>query len=179
MPPPLLTERLLIRAFEPEDLDQLHGVYGDPEVTRWIPPYPTLEHTRRALDLHVAAARNGRPAFWAVIERSSGDLMGDAGVAPLDGGPDLELGYTFGRRWWGQGYATEAARACVAEAFGPLGADRVVALIRPENAASIGVAEKLGLRREGSRPAHGGLEHLIYAASASGPASESSSSGSR
>jgi ribosomal-protein-alanine N-acetyltransferase len=179
MPLPLLTERLRIRAFEPDDLNALHEVYGDPEVTRWIPPYPTLEHTRRALDLHVAAARAGRPAFWAVVERSSGDLIGDAGLAPLDGGPDLELGYTLGRRWWGRGYATEAASACVAEAFGPIGAGRVVALIRPENVASIAVAEKLGLAHEGRRTAHGGAEHLLYAASASGPVSAGASSGSR
>ena len=178
MPLPLLTERLLIRAFEPEDLQALHEIYGDPEVTRWIPPYPTLEHTRRALGLHVAGGRNGGPAFWAVIERSSGDLIGDAGMAPLDGGPDLELGYTLGRRWWGRGYATEAAQACLAEAFGPLGTSRVVALIRPGNRASIAVAEKLGLCLEGRRAAHGGAEHLLYAASASGSDSEGASSGS-
>jgi [ribosomal protein S5]-alanine N-acetyltransferase len=179
MPLPLLTERLLIRAFEPDDLPALHAVYGDPEVTRWIPPYPTLEHTRRALDLHVRGARGGGPAFWAVIERSSGDLIGDAGLAPIEGGPEIELGYTLGRRWWGRGYATEAARACLDEAFGPLGIERVVALIRPGNHASIRVAEKLGLRREGRRVAHGGAEHLVYAASGSGPASEGTSSGSR
>jgi RimJ/RimL family protein N-acetyltransferase len=179
MPLPILTERLGIRAFEPEDLHALHAVYGDPEVTRWIPAYPTLEHTRRALDLHVRGARDGGPAFWAVIERSSGDLIGDAGLAPLDGGPDIELGYTLGRRWWGRGYATEAARACLAEAFGPLGVERAVALIRPGNRASIRVAEKIGLRHEGHRSAHGGAEHLVYAASTSGPASAGASSGSR
>lgn len=46
---PLLTERLELRAFDPDDLDALHAVYGDPEVTRFIPAYPTLEHTRRAV----------------------------------------------------------------------------------------------------------------------------------
>ena len=50
---PLLTERLELRAFEPADLEALHAVYGDPEVTRFIPAYPTLEHTRRALEIHV------------------------------------------------------------------------------------------------------------------------------
>ncbi len=178
MPLPLLTDRLRIRAFEPEDLRALHAVYGDPEVTRFIPPYPTLEHTRRALDLHVQAARDGRPAFWAVIERTSGELIGDAGMAPMEGGDDLELGYTLGRRWWGRGYATEAAGVCLAEAFGPIGVDRVVALIRPGNDASIAVAEKLGFRLEGRRLAHGGAEHLLYAASASEAGSAGASSGS-
>ena len=178
MPLPLLTERLRIRAFEPEDLHALHAVYGDPEVTRFIPPYPTLEHTRRALDLHVRAARDGRPAFWAVIERSTDQLIGDAGLAPMEGGGDLELGYTLGRRWWGCGYATEAARACLAEGFGPIGVERVVALIRPGNDASAAVVEKLGFQLEGRRLAHGGAEHLLYAASATGPGSAGASSGS-
>jgi ribosomal-protein-alanine N-acetyltransferase len=163
MPLPILTERLEIRAFEPTDLKALHAVYGDPEVTRWMPPYSTIEHTRRALDKHVAAGRAGGPALWAVVERSSGRLIGDAGLAPLDGvGPEVELGYTLGRRWWGLGYATEAARACLAEALGPLGLKRVVAVVRPENSASIHVLEKLGMTREGTRFAHG-AEHLLYA----------------
>jgi ribosomal-protein-alanine N-acetyltransferase len=160
---PILTERLEIRGFEPTDLHALHAVYGDPEVTRWMPPYPTIEHTRRALEKHVAAGRAGGAALWAVVERSSGELIGDAGFAPLDGvGPEVELGYTLGRRWWGLGYATEAARACLAEAFGPLGLKRVVAVVRPENDPSIHVLEKLGMTREGHRFAHG-ADHLLYA----------------
>jgi [ribosomal protein S5]-alanine N-acetyltransferase len=163
---PILTERLEIRAFEPSDLHALHAVYGDPEVTRWMPAYSTIEHTRRALEKHVAGGRAGGPALWAVVERSSGELIGDAGLALLDGvGPEVELGYTLGRRWWGRGYATEAARACLAEAFGPLGLKRVVAVVRPENDASIHVLEKLGMTREGTRFAHG-AEHLLYATSA-------------
>jgi [ribosomal protein S5]-alanine N-acetyltransferase len=160
---PIITERLELRAFEPADLHALHAVYGDPEVTRWMPPYPTIEHTRRALEKHVAAGRTGGAALWAVVERSSGELIGDAGLAALNGvGPEVELGYTLGRRWWGRGYATEAARACLAEAFGPLGLKRVVAVVRPENAASIHVLEKLGMTCEGTRFAYG-AEHLLYA----------------
>ena len=162
---PILTERLEIRLFEPTDLHALHAVYGDPEVTRWMPAYPTIEHTRRALDKHVAGGHAGGAALWAVVERSSGELIGDAGFAPLDGvGPEVELGYTLGRRWWGRGYATEAARACLAEAFGPLGLKRVVAVVRPENDASIHVLEKLGMTRQGTRFAHG-AEHLLYVTS--------------
>jgi [ribosomal protein S5]-alanine N-acetyltransferase len=159
---PLLTRRLELRAFEPSDLRALHAVYGDPEVTRWTPRYPTLEHTRRALEKHIEMTRAGEPAFWAVIERASGELIGDAGVVPLEEvASGAELGYTLGRRWWGLGYATEAARACLKEAFGPLRCDLVAAVVRPENTASIHVLEKLGMKREGTRFAHG-AEHLFY-----------------
>jgi [ribosomal protein S5]-alanine N-acetyltransferase len=163
---PLLTERLEIRAFEPSDLEALHAVYGDPQVTRFIPPYPTLEHTRRALDIHVREARAGNPAFWALIERGSGDLIGDAGLGLIEGiGPEIELGYTLGPRWWGRGYATEAACAVRDYALGPLALTEVLALVRPENAASIHVLEKIGMERAGTRHAYG-AEHLVYAARA-------------
>jgi ribosomal-protein-alanine N-acetyltransferase len=163
---PILTERLELRAFEPADLDALHAVYGDPEVTRFIPAYPTLEHTRRALDIHVREARAGNPAFWALIERESGDLIGDAGLGLIEGiGPEIELGYTLGPRWWGRGYATEAARAVCDHALGPLALGEVLALVRPANAASINVLEKIGMERLGTRHAYG-TEHLAYSARA-------------
>jgi RimJ/RimL family protein N-acetyltransferase len=163
---PLLTERLELRAFEPADLEALHAVYGDPEVTRFMPPYPTLEHTRRALDIHVREARAGNPAFWALIERESVDLIGDAGLGLIEGiGPEFELGYTLGPRWWGRGYATEAARAVRDHALGPLALPELLALVRPANAASINVLEKVGMERVGTRHAYG-AEHLVYAARA-------------
>jgi [ribosomal protein S5]-alanine N-acetyltransferase len=163
---PLLTERLVLRPFAPTDLEALHAVYGDPEVTRFIPAYPTLEHTRRALDIHVREARAGHPAFWALIERESGDLIGDAGLGLIEGiGPEFELGYTLGPRWWGRGYATEAARAVRDHAIGPLGLREVLALVRPANAASINVLEKIGMERVGTRHAYG-AEHLVYSARA-------------
>jgi [ribosomal protein S5]-alanine N-acetyltransferase len=176
VPLPLLTERLEIRAFKPTDLDALHAVYGDPEVTRWMPNYPTLEHTRRALEKHVAKALAGEPALWAVIERASGQLIGEAGFAAVGGAAsEVELGYTFGHRWWGRGYATEAARACLREALGPLGSERVIALVRPANTASIRVVEKLGMACEGTRFAHG-ARHLLYATPASAVARVSAGS---
>jgi ribosomal-protein-alanine N-acetyltransferase len=135
---PLVTERLELRAFEPDDLEALHAIYGDPEVTRFIPAYPTLEHTRRALDIHVREARAGNPAFWALIERESGQLIGDAGVG-------------------------QAARAVRDYALGPLALPEVLALVRPANAASINVLQKIGMERVGRRSAYG-AEHLVYGA---------------
>jgi [ribosomal protein S5]-alanine N-acetyltransferase len=163
---PLLTERLELRVFEPSDLDALHAVNGDPEVTRFMKPYPTVEHTRRALDVHVREARAGRPAFWAVIERSSGDLIGDAGVGLVDGiGPEFELGYALGTQWWGRGYATEAARAVRDYALGELALPEMLALVRPDNMASIKIVEKLGMERVGTRSSDGAV-HVVYAATA-------------
>ena len=74
-----------------------------------------------------------------------------------------ELGYTLGPRWWGRGYATEAARAVRDYALGPLALPEVLALVRPANAASINVLQKIGMERVGTRDAYG-AEHLVYAA---------------
>ena len=163
---PLVTERLELRAFEPSDLEALHAVYGDQDVTRFTNPFPTLDDTRRLLDIHVREAAAGNPAFWAVIERASGDLIGDAGVGLIDGiGPEYELGYTLGKPWWGRGYATEAARAVRDHALAQLGLPRVLAVVHPDNAASIHVLEKIGMVRVGPRDGEGD-EREVYAITA-------------
>jgi [ribosomal protein S5]-alanine N-acetyltransferase len=165
---PLVTERLVIRPFVAADLDALHAVYGDPEVTRWMPPYSELDDTRRALEIHIAEAAASRPAFWAVIDRASGELIGDAGLGLVEGGGgELGLGYTLGRAWWGRGYATEAARACLRYAFEELRLPEVLAVVRPENVASIRVLEKIGMQLRGRRVAYG-FEHLLYGARRAG-----------
>ena len=64
-------------------------------------------------------------------------------------GPEVEIAWIFGRQYWGKGYATEAARACLDYGLGELGIERIVAIIFPENAPSIRVAEKLGMTCEG------------------------------
>lgn len=65
------------------------------------------------------------------------------------GWPGFELGWVLAREHWGKGYAIEGARACLDYAFGPLGRDRVISLIRPANERSIRVAERLGERLAG------------------------------
>jgi len=66
-----------------------------------------------------------------------------------EGWPGLEVGWLVARSHWGRGLATEGGRASLAHAFETLGVDHVISLIRPDNAASIRVAEKLGERPEG------------------------------
>ena len=94
-----------------------------------------------------------------------GDLIGDAGVGLIDGVAEFELGYALGRRWWGRGYATEAALAVRDHALGELALPEVLALVRPDNAASIHVVEKIGMELVGTRHSDG-VEHLLYAATA-------------
>jgi ribosomal-protein-alanine N-acetyltransferase len=92
-------------------------------------------------------------AFWAVIERGTGELIGDAGLEITAHG--VELGYTLARTAWGRGLATEAGRLCVEAADGPLGLRRLVALADVGNPTSSRVLEKLGFVADGVVEAYG------------------------
>lgn len=158
---PLRGERVLLRPFETTDVPAAHGVYGDEEVMRYVgaggavPP----EETARMIAGYRRHQREHGFAFWAVVDRGSGALIGDAGIEVTEHGP--ELGYTLARTAWGQGLATEAARLCVAAAFGPLGMLRLVALADVENPASARVLEKIGFSRRGRTTAFGRAHHAF------------------
>lgn len=103
-----------------------------------------------------------------MVLKDSGELIGDCGctLQKVEGTNHVEVGYHVRRDLWGNGYATEAARACIEYAFTKLGVDRVISLIRPENLQSIRVAEKNGLVCE-KAIFRGGYVHGIYAKSKS------------
>jgi len=85
--------------------------------------------------------------LWAVVLRETGEVIGQCGLTwqDIDGSQRLEVGYLFNRRFWHQGFALEAARACRDLAFRELGADEVYAKIRDTNLASMNVAIRLGM----------------------------------
>jgi RimJ/RimL family protein N-acetyltransferase len=160
----LETTRLTLRPFTLDDVGAMHGVYGDPEVMRHVGDGPVADvaQTEAMLREYIAHQRAHGFSFWAVIERASDTVIGDAGLYLLEGrGPDIELGYTLRRSWWGRGYATEAAQALVRHAFVGLGVDQLVAVADPANPASIRVLEKLGMHYDGMREAYG-REHATY-----------------
>jgi ribosomal-protein-alanine N-acetyltransferase len=98
---------------------------------------------------------------WAVALKTTGDLIGRAGVWFPEGWPDIEAGWVIGREHWGSGYATEAGREGLRQAFACLGVSHVTSLVHPENLASRGVAEKLGGQVEKTE-AFRGHEVLFY-----------------
>lgn len=156
LPLPVDTERLTIRPYAETDLEAMHAIYGDAEAMRWVDgDYSTLDKTERALRMHIEMHARDGFAWWAVVLRATGQLVGEVGFGRLD--DEVEMGWTFRRDAWGNGYATEAGRAALAEAPDA----RVVAVIRRENVASIRVAEKLGFVPEGPRAVRG-REQLVY-----------------
>jgi [ribosomal protein S5]-alanine N-acetyltransferase len=160
----LETERLTLREFCTEDVDALSLILSDPETMRfYVKPFDrqgTEEWIARNRQRYV---KDGH-GLWAMILKSSGELIGDCGlvVQEIDGANETEIGYHVRRDHWGQGFATEAARACRNYGFAHLGVDRLVSIIRPENTPSRRVGEKNGMTiwKEVTRI---NLPHLVYA----------------
>ncbi len=86
---------------------------------------------------------------WKLIEKSALDTIGFCGVGIWRDGLEPEIGWWLARRRWGRGLATEAARIALRDAFERVELERIVSIASPENAASIRIMEKLGLRLEG------------------------------
>jgi [ribosomal protein S5]-alanine N-acetyltransferase len=149
----LETERLILRTWLLNDLRDFFEIYGDKEVWRYVDASGVLkteDAARRPLLKGIAYQQEHGICHWAVVEKNRGRVIGACGFNLFEGGPRLELVYHFARLYWGRGYATEAAGACLRYAFEKLCAPAVVASVDPENSASKRVLEKIGLIHQGS-----------------------------
>jgi len=146
---PAPTERLRFREMVDADLDRMAALLSDPAIMRHYPRPKTRDEALgwiRWNQLNYAEYGYG---LW-IVETRTGEFVGDCGLTwqPVDGEQVLEVGYHIVHTLQGRGYASEAARACVDLATGPIGESRVIAIITPDNAPSRRVAEKIGLRLE-------------------------------
>jgi RimJ/RimL family protein N-acetyltransferase len=148
----LETERLVLRRFTEDDVDNLVELDRDPDVMHFINggrPTPRQEIEREVLPAFLGYyERFAGYGFWAAVEKTSGRFLGWFHFRPAAGaGPDeVELGYRLRKSAWGQGYATEGSRALIDKGFAELGVQRVVASTMVVNVASRRVMEKAGLR---------------------------------
>ena len=146
----LRSERLFLRDFRDDDFEAVHAYATDLDVVRYMSWGPnseteTQDFLKRAQS---NVAIDPRIEFeLAVIREESGELIGGIGLHV--NGSKAMLGYCFARPAWGRGYATEAARVLMDFGFGSLGLHRIWAFCDPENAGSVRVLRKLGMRLEG------------------------------
>jgi ribosomal-protein-alanine N-acetyltransferase len=163
----LETERLILRPFTLGDLDAFAAICGDPEVMRYYPAPWTRERAEEFIRRQMANQEAHGHSLWAVIHKADGRLIGFCGLAYqlVERAQEVEVGYMLDKAYWGRGLAPEAARASLEYAFQRLGLVRLISLIRPENAPSIRVAEKNGLRLE-REVVYGtcGFRHGVYVA---------------
>jgi [ribosomal protein S5]-alanine N-acetyltransferase len=146
-----------------DDEEALLAVLGDPVAMRYYPASFSRNDVRCWIDRWIASYAENGYGLYAMVLKSTGDVIGDCGHAKqdVDGATEIEIGYHVLRMLQGRGYATEAARACLEYGFAKLGAKKLISLIRPENLPSRRVAEKMGMsvEKEISRK---GFTHLVY-----------------
>lgn len=144
----LQTPRLRLRRFVPDDIDALYRIFCDPAVTKFIGDGQpaTREETAVALDSIIRHWHRHGFGRWAILDRASDELIGCGGLRSLFGTP--ELVYLFAEAAWGRGLATEVATAILTYGFEEKAFERIVAITKPNNVASIRVMQKLGMRFE-------------------------------
>ncbi|MCR2763331.1 GNAT family N-acetyltransferase [Microbacterium sp. zg.B48] len=143
------TPRLRFREMAPAALPAMAGLLGDADVMRFYPAPKTREQAASWIDWNLKNYVRDGHGLW-IIETSDGEFVGDCGLTwqDVNGVKRLEIGYHVLPRWQGLGLATEAAAACRDFARDRLGAEEVIAIVHPDNRASIRVAEKIGMHRE-------------------------------
>ena len=146
--PSIETHRLLLRMMRADDLDHLASLLSDPDVVKYVGDGQPAgrEEAARALESIIKHWETHGFGRWAVVDKSSGEFIGFGGLRSLFGTP--EIVYHLAKAHWGKGYASEMARAALRFGFEERGFDRIVAIIKPQNAASIRVLDKVGLRFE-------------------------------
>ena len=144
----LETDRLLLREFTLDDAAVYFRLCTDPEITRYIGKFgmATLDDARASLlERPIADYRKHGYGRLACVLKSTGLVIGFAGLKYLDELRDVDIGYRFVPEYWGMGLATEAGRPLIDYGFNQLKLPRILGLVDPENAASVRVLQKLGL----------------------------------
>ena len=143
------TKRLLLRPWRRKDRPTLEKMCRDEDMMQYVTKgRPMTDQEIKALfKRQKKHLRQHQVCFFAMQLIETDEVIGLAGLQPLDNG-DFEIGWWVWKDYWGHGYATEAATALVDYARSELKLDKIAAIIDPENNASIGVAEKLGLSFE-------------------------------
>ena len=148
----LETNRLLLRRLEKSDLDALFALYSDEETRQYFPEKTlNVEETSQELEWFLSGhPQHPELGLWATTLKETEQFIGRCGLLPwsINGQSEIEIAFLLDKTFWGQGFATEAARGIVNYGFEHLGLSRLICLIDPQNTASIRVAERIGMTLE-------------------------------
>ena len=146
--PTIETERLILRGWREDDVAPVRAITTDEETTRFLGGTTPAWQAFRTVASFIGHWALRGFGFFAVERRDTAECIGWAGLWRPDGWPDDEIGYSFVKRAWGQGFATEAARASLRFAYDVLGWRSAISLIDDGNGGSEAVARKLGATLE-------------------------------
>ncbi|MGW7681936.1 GNAT family N-acetyltransferase [Kribbella sp. NPDC054772] len=145
----LTTDRLLLRQWRDADRDPFAALNADPAVMEHFPALQTREQSDGLIDRNIAALDERGWGLWAIEVRDTGVFIGFTGLnLPTFEAhflPAVEIGWRLAKGAWGNGYATEAARAALAVGFGPAGLDEIVSFTTTTNLPSQRVMQRIGM----------------------------------
>lgn len=158
----LETSRLYLREMTPEDAEAAYLLNLDPDVLKYTgdEPFETVDEARDFLEKY-ASYRTYGFGRWALILKETGEFLGWCGLKYTPELDEYDIGYRLMKKFWGCGYATEAAKACLEAGFNRFNMPVIVGRAMPENTASIRVLEKIGLTFLENRFTDG-TEEVIY-----------------
>ncbi|MGY8872958.1 MAG: GNAT family N-acetyltransferase [Pseudomonadales bacterium] len=152
------TPGLIGRQLSQQDLSALTEILSDPDVMKYSVHGVCDEHaTRKFIDWCQECYSSYGVGSWALVEKSSGGLVGFCGVSPemVDGIEEMNLGYRLARNFWNQGFATEAVKGVINYVCTQKSIRSVVVIIEPEHKASLRVCEKAGFSSYTNLEFHG------------------------
>lgn len=156
---PIVTERLVIREWTHDDEAGLAQLFGDPDVMRYI---TFGDHTPQSL---IERYRNDQQqlgfAFYALCTHG-GDVVGEVGFHVYEPTGEPELGWALAPHAWGNGYATEGARACIDALFAQFDCERILAQVDVRNERSLRTAERIGMQPLGEIEHRSGNPHMLF-----------------
>ena len=172
--PELATARLHLRRWTIPDRVPFRELNADPETMTYFPSVLTAEQSDALVARFERSFEDHGFGLWAVSRRDDAVLVGAVGLLAVDEvlpfAPGVEVGWRLHRRHWGQGYATEAARAALAFAFDQRGEEEIVSFTSAINERSRGVMTRLGMQHRAAddfdhprlEPAHRLRPHVLY-----------------
>ncbi|HEX8369890.1 MAG TPA: GNAT family N-acetyltransferase [Pyrinomonadaceae bacterium] len=147
--PKIETERLLLRMYRPDELEDVYRLITDRDVQRFLPDYSIeKEEVLTSLPRRLERWRERGFAQLGVFEKDTEKLTGYCGLQYLDETPEVEIYYGFFKEFRGKGYATEAAKALLRFGFEEATLEKIVGATHPENFPSQNVLKRIGLNRE-------------------------------
>lgn len=170
---PINTPRLTLRQWKIEDVQPFAKMCADPLVMRFFPSTLSLEESESSIERFSNHIRDQGFGFWAVENTQSNDLIGFIGLQVVGDGfdfsPSVEIGWRLARGYWGQGFATEGARASLKFGFEIIRFDEIVSMTASVNTPSERVMQRIGMIGSPKKFAHPKLplnhplsEHVLY-----------------
>lgn len=159
------TERLILREFDISDAQTFYELNLDDEVMRYTADkvFATVDESAELIRNYSEYKKNGY-GRWTVVLKETNEVLGWCGLKYIESVQEVDLGYRLHKKYWNNGFATEASKASLTIGFEQYGLDLIVGRTMKENAASIKVLEKVGMTywKDFDFEEHPGVYYRIY-----------------